>query len=176
MKRFTYFGLVVSMCAMLVGCATISFSLRQNVHLTSTPSKAEYRILKFGDDGSKQVLGSGITPGTISIKRGEAYFNSFNYHIEIALEGYHPVDIPLHSNFAVGAMVFDFLLGVIPLLIIDPLTGSFYYYTANSTTNAEAVVNAELVNRRNLNIEVVFQPVANADEEGFIRIAQAEKR
>ncbi len=160
---------------MLSGCATILYSSEQTLGISSFPRSAQYKVIKISDGGERSTLTKGLTPGIINIQRGEGYFSAIEYEIEVTLEGYEPVIIPLRSNFAFEPMIADFFLGIIPLLLIDPFTGAFYYYTEVSS-GQDSNVYTVFSNRRRLEISIELAAVSDVQKENLVLIAQAEKK
>jgi hypothetical protein len=101
-------AIAASACATLVGGGT-----SQGVAVSSDPAGASFLV----KSASGMQMASGRTPQTISLPRKN------EYQIEFSVPGYHSQSVPLTKG--VNGWVFgNFLIGWIPGLIIDFVTGS----------------------------------------------------
>jgi hypothetical protein len=115
---------VVSLIALVFGsgCASIVHGGRERVALNSEPADAEVVVV---DEQGVEVF-RGLTPATVKLKPGKAYFKQKFYTITFAKPGYSPVTVKTDSrivgwywaNFAIG--------GLIGFLAVDPVTGDMY--------------------------------------------------
>ncbi|RYE65643.1 MAG: hypothetical protein EOO81_12430 [Oxalobacteraceae bacterium] len=118
---------VVGMAAVAVmlglqGCASILGDSRYPVSVTSAPPGASFEIT----DKSGQVVHSGNTPSTVTLKSGKGYFSGQTYTLRFKKDGYPDRSVTLDSSVSGwywGNIVFG---GVIGLLIVDPATGAMF--------------------------------------------------
>lgn len=115
---------MVAVAAMLglQGCASILGDSRYPVSVTSAPPGATFEIT----DKSGQVVHSGNTPSTVTLKSGKGYFSGQTYTLRFKKDGYPDRSVTLDSSVSGwywGNIVFG---GVIGLLIVDPATGAMF--------------------------------------------------
>lgn len=106
----------------LGGCASIVSDSSYPVAIKSTPDGAAFQIAKV--DGN--VVHSGTTPQTVTLKSGDGYFGSAKYLITFKKEGFEDQTITLDTSFD-GWYLGNILLGgLIGMLIVDPITGAMW--------------------------------------------------
>lgn len=106
----------------LQGCASILGDSRYPVTVSSAPQGASFEIT----DKSGQLVHSGNTPSTVTLKSGKGYFSGQTYTLRFKKEGYPDKTVKLDSSVSGwywGNIVFGGLIG---LLIVDPATGAMY--------------------------------------------------
>jgi PEGA domain. len=146
---------LVLMSLVFTNCATIIHGSRQNISISSNPSKAVVVI----DNVDK-----GMTPVTVRLTRKD------HHTIQINLAGYLPYETKLTSKvdgWIVGNIVFGGLIG----LAIDAASGSMYRLTPDQ-------IQAEL---RNQSVSVVqakdgiFLTVVMQPERDWQKVGQLER-
>lgn len=124
----------------LQGCASIVSETRYPVTITSSPPRAEFRVV---DRRTEQTIHTGMTPSTVTLKAGAGFFRSADYQVELRKDGYdqNAVMIPARTDGWYFANII--LGGLLGMLIVDPATGSMWYLgnpdTVNLGENPDAV-------------------------------------
>lgn len=104
------------------GCASIVGESRYPVAVSSAPVGASFEIT----DKKGQVIHSGNTPSTVTLKSGNGYFSGQTYTLRFKKDGYPDKSIQLDSSLS-GWYWGNFLIGgLIGFLVVDPLTGAMY--------------------------------------------------
>jgi hypothetical protein len=113
-------GLLIS----LMSCASIISGSSQKIDITTDPSEAQIKIY----NSSNMEVWNSKSPSTVTLKRGDGFFQGANYRIEIEKEGYEPSTIALTSSLNGGWYLAGNILlgGLIGWLIVDPLTGGMW--------------------------------------------------
>jgi hypothetical protein len=106
------------------GCASIICGSEKTVSVNSNPSGASYAI----ENASGHIVDKGITPSTLSLKRGRGWFKSADYKITLSKEGCKPMTFPIRQGLNAGWYLGGNLIfgGFFGWLIIDPLTGAMW--------------------------------------------------
>jgi hypothetical protein len=120
--RFTTTLLLAISTFYWTGCASIVSGRHKNVNFVSNPSGAKFTIL----DEKGEDVAVGVTPQTVNLRTGRAYFGTKKYTIRFERDGHAPEEVVLKSKFNgwyIGNILFGGLVG---LLIVDPLTGAVY--------------------------------------------------
>lgn len=120
-------GSVVRIAAVFVmlvlqGCASILGDSRYPVSVSSAPPGASFEIA----DKNGQIVHSGHTPSTVTLKSGKGYFSGQTYTLRFKKDGYPDRSVTLDSSVSGwywGNIVFGGLIG---MLIVDPATGAMY--------------------------------------------------
>ena len=120
MNRIIFMLLI---CLFVSGCASMLSESSYPVSFESKPNRATVTVT---DETGKEVF-KGVTPATIRLIAGTAYFHGKDYNVKFEKEGYHTKFIPVirkkdreyYVNFWVPG-------GLWGLLIIDPLTGAMW--------------------------------------------------
>jgi hypothetical protein len=114
---------IVAVCVVsLAGCATIISGGRQTLNFSSNPAGAKVRIV---DSYSNADVYTGVTPLAISLERGNGYFRSAAYRVEISKAGYATRTIQINSTIN-GWFFGNIFLGAVIGLIVDPITGAMW--------------------------------------------------
>jgi hypothetical protein len=118
------FGAVLALVASLglTGCASILGESKYPVTVTSAPAGAAFEIT----DKSGQVVHSGNTPSTVTLKSGKGYFSGQTYTLRFKKQGYADRTVTVDSSLSGwywGNILFGGLIG---MLIIDPATGAMF--------------------------------------------------
>lgn len=116
--------IVTPLLLLIGGCATILNGGSEDIPIASIPSQATVKIL----DKNNQVFWSGVTPATVSMKRGAGFFQGASYQIEISKKGYATQTVTISSDlnggwYILGNIIFG---GVIGWLIVDPISGAMW--------------------------------------------------
>ncbi|MDD4062113.1 MAG: hypothetical protein PHW08_15610 [Kiritimatiellae bacterium] len=126
MKKACAFGKVVvgaAVVALTTSCASIVNSGTQTVSVSSMPDDAKVSVL----DGSGMIVARGMTPVTLTLKRGSGYFAKATYTIKIEKDGYATQHVPVVGKvsgwYVGGNLLFGGLVG---WLIVDPITGGMW--------------------------------------------------
>lgn len=124
--RLGVLALVVVLASMMVftqGCASIIEGSKGTVSITSEPTGAAYTI--YNRKG--KAVDSGMTPATVTLKRGAGYFSAQKYTVKFEKDGCAPCEARIKTGlslwYAGGNLIFGGLLGY---LVVDPLTGAMW--------------------------------------------------
>ena len=115
-------GLALAMSFGLAGCASILGESKYPVAVSSAPPGASFEVL----DKNGQVVHSGNTPSTVTLKSGKGYFSGQTYSLRFKKAGYPDKTVTLDSSVSGwywGNILFGGLIG---MLIVDPATGAMY--------------------------------------------------
>jgi hypothetical protein len=123
-RHGAYLCLLATSMSILSGCATILNGGSEDIPISSVPSEATVKIL----DKNNQVFWSGVTPATVSMKRGAGFFQGASYQIEISKKGFATQTVTISSDLNGGWYILGNLIfgGVIGWLIVDPLSGAMW--------------------------------------------------
>lgn len=119
MKKVLLVGILV---AALSGCASIVSKSQYAVTIASAPEASNFTI----KNKRGQLVHSGVTPSTVTLKASSGYFAGESYDILFSKEGYPDKTFKLSSSidgWFLGNILFG---GVIGLLIVDPASGAMY--------------------------------------------------
>lgn len=108
----------------LSGCASIFNGQTQAVSIRSEPDGASISVT----NRAGEKIHTGVTPVTLTLKRGAGYFKSEVYTVHLAKEGYAARELTVTANvngWYIGNIVFGGLVG---MLAVDPLTGAMYSF------------------------------------------------
>ncbi len=117
-------ALFATLLISLSGCASIISGSSQKIDIKTQPSKAQIKIY----NSSNMEVWNSVSPSTVTLKRGEGFFQGASYRVEITKEGYESQTISLSSSLNGGwYLAGNFLFGgFIGWLIVDPLTGAMW--------------------------------------------------
>jgi len=106
------------------GCASIICGSTKTITVSSNPSGANFSI----QNKEGKEIHSGVTPSTVTLKRGRGYFAAGDYTISFTKAGYKPMDMPIKQGLEAGWYVLgNFVFGgLIGWVIVDPLTGAMW--------------------------------------------------
>ena len=124
MRAKSMIAVLVLPALFLTGCASF---VGKNVFPLSINSNPDGANIVVQDERGKKVF-SGITPTTVTLGAGEAYFHRKTYNITFSKTGYaeqHAVVKATLSGWYFGNILL-FEIGAIGALIIDPLTGKMW--------------------------------------------------
>ena len=137
MKAFrTTISVLSAACLLtLSGCASIVGNSQYPVAVKSTPVGASFTI----KNRSGEVVHTGTTPGTVTLKSGSGYFKGEAYTVTFHKDGYADTTTQLSSSMS-GWYWGNILIG---MLIVDPLTGAMYKLPDSSSGDLGAPVMAK---------------------------------
>jgi hypothetical protein len=120
----------------LSGCATIFNGQHQPVKITSAPEGATLTVT----NSAGEKVHTGLTPATVTLKRGAGYFRSESYTLLFEKEGLPKREVKLTatmSGWFIGNILFGGLIG---MLAVDPVTGGMYVFpdSVSETLTPEA--------------------------------------
>lgn len=137
--RITLSALSAACLFALSGCASIVGDSKYPVAVKSTPAGASFTI----KNRAGEVVHTGTTPGTVTLKSGSGYFKGEAYTVTFHKDGYADTTTQLTSSMSGwywGNILFGGLIG---MLIVDPLTGAMYKLPDSSTGDLGAPVVAK---------------------------------
>ena len=141
MKKLITSGLIATSLSM-TGCASIISGSTQTLTFKSVPDEATISIT----NKAGEKVHTGITPATVSLKRGTGYFKPAAYDVTFKKDGYQTKTVKVTgtvNGWYIANIIFGGLIG---LLIVDPATGAMYTLNpsdvnavldANQTTAAQ---------------------------------------
>ena len=156
MKK-TGLKIVIILLSFLIftNCATIIHGSRQDVSISSNPSKAIVTI----DNVEK-----GITPVTLRLSRKD------HHTIQINLNGYMPYETKLTrkvDGWLAGNIVFGGLIG----LVVDAATGGMYRLTPDQVQAELRNQSASVIDKDGVFLTVVMQPQSDWEKIGQLERA-----
>lgn len=115
--------LLLSLTALTFSCASIVKGGSQKIFVNSSPSEA---IVKVKDQRGNGIITS-ATPATLTLPKGDGYFGSASYSIEIAKPGYQTQYVTLSGSLNGWYIAGNLLIGgLIGWLIVDPISGAMW--------------------------------------------------
>ncbi|NVM24249.1 MAG: hypothetical protein HWN68_21025 [Desulfobacterales bacterium] len=118
--------LCLSLCfaVLLSGCASIVCGSDKRVFISSVPTGADFTI----ENARGYVTSEGVTPATVSLKRGRGWFKAGDYKITFSKEGCRQTTFPMEQGLETGWYIVGnlFFGGLIGIVIVDPLTGAMW--------------------------------------------------
>lgn len=111
----------------MTGCASIFSGSTQTLTFKSVPDTANITIT----NKSGEKVHTGITPVTVTLKRGNGYFKPAAYDVTFKKDGFQTKTIQVTGSvngWYIGNIIFGGLIG---LLIVDPATGAMYTLNPN---------------------------------------------
>jgi len=108
----------------LSGCASIFNGQTQSVTVRSVPEGATVSVT----NRAGEKINTGITPVTLTLKRGAGYFKSEEYTVALMKDGFATKEVTITgtvSGWYIGNILFGGLIG---FLAVDPLTGGMYSF------------------------------------------------
>lgn len=130
-KRMVVGGFTVAVMLGLQGCASILGESNYPVAVSSAPTGASFEIT----DRQGQVVHSGNTPSTVTLKSGNGYFSGQTYQLKFKKEGYPDKTVELDSSLSGWYWGNILIGGLIGFLIVDPLTGAMYKLPESSSAD-----------------------------------------
>ena len=125
------FALIPAALAILSGCASIVSDSQYPVSVITTPAGATFEVRNRAGN----VIHSGTTPGSVTLKSGAGYFKGETYTIAFRKEGFADQQTTLNSSldgWYWGNIIFGGLIG---MLAVDPATGAMYKLPENTATD-----------------------------------------
>lgn len=111
----------------LSGCASIFQGSTQPLTITSIPEAASVTVMNRAGD----KIHTGVTPVTLTVKRGAGYFKPESYRVVMQKEGYASREIVVTggvNGWYFGNLIFGGLIGMVA---VDPATGAMYSFPEN---------------------------------------------
>lgn len=121
MKKLITASLIAALATM-TGCASIISGSTQTLTFKSVPEQASISIT----NKAGEKVHTGVTPVTVTLKRGNGFFQSAAYHVTFKKEGFQTKTVQVTgtvNGWYVANIIFGGLIG---LLIVDPATGAMY--------------------------------------------------
>ncbi|GGY64282.1 PEGA domain-containing protein [Pseudoduganella sp. SL102] len=118
----------------LSGCASIMNGSTQPISIRSVPEGASVSVT----NRAGEKIHSGLTPVTLTLKRGAGYFKSESYKVVVTKEGFSDRELTLNSNvngWYIANIVFGGLIGMVG---VDPATGAMYSFPESVTATLDA--------------------------------------
>ncbi len=133
MRAKLIIAVLVSPVLFLTGCASI---VGKNVFPLTINSNPDGANILIKDEKDKKVF-TGITPTTVTLGAGEAYFHAKTYNITFSKTGYAEQHVVVKATLSGWYFGNIFLggFGVIGCLIVDPLTGKMWKLPAEVSAN-----------------------------------------
>lgn len=126
LKLFVLVGM-----SFILSCASIVKSGTQKIFVVSSPSESD---IKVKDHHGNNIV-SAVSPATLTLPRGDGYFGSASYSVEISKKGYGTQFITLTGSmngwYIAGNIVFGGLIG---WLIVDPISGAMWTLSPEMAT------------------------------------------
>lgn len=117
----------VSATLTMTGCASIFSGSTQTLTFKSVPDEAQITI----SNKAGEKVHTGLTPATVTLKRGTGYFKPAAYDVTFKKDGYQAKSVQVTGSvngWYVANIIFGGLIG---LLIVDPITGAMYTLNPN---------------------------------------------
>jgi len=122
MPSFTKITCTAALLGFLPSCATIIKQGSDTVAIQSQPSGLDFVV----KDSEGNQVGSGRTPGSVTLSSGNGYFRPATYTIQ-TLRGRKVVGEQTITGKVSGWYFGNILIGgLVGMLIVDPLTGAMY--------------------------------------------------
>ena len=121
-------SVVLAICVLfagvlIAGCASIIKGSDQDIPIKSTPKGATVTIT----DKHGMQVGSGTTPYSAVLDRGDGFFTAARYTVEVSMKGYEPVSVLVKGKVNGWYLAGNFFFGgLIGWFIVDPLTGAMW--------------------------------------------------
>ena len=119
-KLFT--ASIIATTLTFTGCASIFSGSTQTLTFKSVPDTANISIT----NKAGEKIHTGSTPATVTLKRGNGFFQPASYEVTFTKDGYQPKKIQVTANvngWYIANIIFGGLIG---FLIVDPATGAMY--------------------------------------------------
>lgn len=115
--------LLLSLSLISFSCASIVKGGSQKIFINSSPSEA---VVKVKDQNGNGIVNS-ATPATLTLAKGDGYFGSASYSIEISKPGFQTQYVTLTGSMNGWYILGNIVLGgLIGWLIIDPISGAMW--------------------------------------------------
>ncbi|WP_313584685.1 hypothetical protein [Acinetobacter variabilis] len=121
MKKLITASLIATSLTM-TGCASIISGSTQTLTFKSVPEQASISIA----NKSGEKVHTGVTPATVTLKRGNGFFKPAAYDVTFKKEGFQTKTVQVTgtvNGWYIANIIFGGLIG---LLIVDPATGAMY--------------------------------------------------
>ncbi|MET4696484.1 hypothetical protein [Endozoicomonas lisbonensis] len=154
-------GLILSGTLFIAGCASVVSESSYPVALQSTPSGASFTIT----DQNGQVIHTGTTPGTVTLKSGAGYFSAANYTVQFKKPGYNGSTITVSSTMDGWFMGNILLGGLIGMLIVDPITGAMWKLPPTATAELNEALVTKPMGEKELTIKTLSEVPPELQDE-----------
>ena len=134
-------ALIPAALAILSGCASIVSDSQYPVSVITTPAGATFEVRNRAGN----VIHSGTTPGSVTLKSGAGYFKGETYTIAFRKEGFADQQTTLNSSldgWYWGNIIFGGLIG---MLAVDPATGAMYKLPDAKTADSLTLITVDQV-------------------------------
>lgn len=161
--------LLLSLSLLNFSCASIIKGGSQKVFVTSSPVEAN---VKVKDQNGNNVI-TAVSPATLTLQKGDGYFSSASYSVEISKSGYQTQYVTLTGSmngwYLLGNLVVGGLIG---WLIIDPISGGMWTMSPETVNLSLANdVNKVTNNSEGLSLQIVLlENVPENLKVGMVRI------
>ncbi len=122
-RAFSKVVALIALVAFTASCASIINGSTQQVSIQSRPEAAKVTVL----DRNGQAIGGGMTPATMTLKRGSGFFSGARYTVRFEKAGYSSREVQISGRvsgwYIGGNLLFG---GPIGWLILDPATGGMW--------------------------------------------------
>ena len=127
-KRVIRFFIISIACAAIfsvTGCASIASGSKQEISIRSKPEDA---VVIITDATNGMEIWNSTTPAVVELDRGDGFFRSAEYTVEIQKTGYRKETFMISGRLNGGwYLVGNFFIGgLLGWLIIDPATGAMW--------------------------------------------------
>jgi len=160
---------IVSASLALSGCATIFNGQSQTVVIASKPEGANVSVT----NRAGEAVHAGMTPVTLTLKRGHGYFKPEIYTIKFEKTGFDTREVVITgstSGWYIGNLLFGGLIG---MLAVDPVTGAMYVFPDRVDQELSAASVKTSSDTRSL--QVVSFDTLSADQRAQARLIGAIK-
>jgi len=106
----------------MTGCASIISGSTQTLTFKSVPEDSNITIT----NKTGEKVHTGVSPLTVTLKRGNGFFKSASYDVTFKKAGYQTKTVHVSgtvNGWYIGNILFGGLIG---LLIVDPASGAMY--------------------------------------------------
>ena len=136
MKRVFAAGAASAAVLALSGCASIFNGPTQVVTIRSAPEGAGVAVT----NRAGEKIHTGVTPVTLTLRRGAGYFRAETYTVRLTKEGFADKELTIVGTVS-GWYIGNILIGgLIGMLAVDPATGGMYTFpdSVNGTLEPQA--------------------------------------
>lgn len=155
----------LSLSLLLPSCASVFNRSNQPVKISSNPSGLSFKVT----NSSNELINSGVTPATVTLKTSASYMKPETYAIAFSKKG---KDIGRQNLTAsISGWYFGNILigGLIGALVVDPLTGSMYTLEDEVSFNGPALASIDHPTSGRLAI-VSIEQLSAAQRARLVRI------
>ena len=121
-RRFLMLVVVV-MCGLSTGCASIIGGAHKTITVSSNPSNVPVTVYDFR---SGAQVAKGTTPFQVTLKRGAGYFTPAKYEFKATMPGKRTKVVGYKAGIHGWYWGNILLGGLIGMVIVDPITGAMW--------------------------------------------------